>query len=50
MDLDYIRTQKKSTIVMVIILNMERVVTLHGEKRLDGTHQSGELLEKVVLN
>ncbi|MGM0124458.1 hypothetical protein IGI37_001836 [Enterococcus sp. AZ194] len=50
MDLEFIRTQKKETVVVVVVTNMDRVLSFTGEKVLDGHHQQGDIMERLVLN
>ena len=50
MDLPYIEQQGKETMVIVLITNMERVQQFSGTIGLEGNHQAGALLEKVILN
>jgi beta-glucoside PTS system EIICBA component len=50
MDLDFIKRQGKETIVIVLITNMDQVQKFSGVKNLEGMHQAGALLEKVILN
>ncbi|HFX3874630.1 TPA: glucose PTS transporter subunit IIA [Enterococcus faecium] len=50
MDLSYIQSQGKETIISVVITNMDRVISLSSSNNLEGKHQPGTLLEKAVLN
>lgn len=50
MDLAYIRSQGKETMIIVVITNMDRVATLSGLKALEGQHQAGALLERAQLS
>lgn len=50
MDLDYIRSQGKETMIIVVITNMDRVLSFSGMRDLDGLHPAGALLERAVLN
>lgn len=50
MDLPFIKQQGKETMVIVLITNMDRVQQFSGSTDLEGRHQAGALLEKVVLN
>ncbi|ALS02089.1 PTS beta-glucoside transporter subunit EIIBCA [Enterococcus silesiacus] len=50
MDLAYIRSQEKETMIIVVITNMDRVATLSGLKDLEGQHQAGALLERAQLS
>lgn len=50
MDLDYIHSQGKETMIIVVITNMERVLKFSGERNLEGQHQAGALLERALLN
>ncbi|KPG73821.1 glucose PTS transporter subunit IIA [Enterococcus sp. RIT-PI-f] len=50
MDLDFIKKQGKETMVIVLITNMNQVQKFSGVKNLEGMHQAGALLEKVILN
>ncbi|OTN77442.1 hypothetical protein A5886_002542 [Enterococcus sp. 8G7_MSG3316] len=50
MDLDYIKNQGKETMVIVLVTNMERVQQFSGVTNLEGDHQAGTVLEKVILN
>jgi len=50
MDLDYIHSQKKETMIIVVITNMDRVLKFSGERDLEGQHQAGALLERALLN
>ena len=50
MDLDYIRSQGKETMIIVVITNMDRVLSFSGMRDLEGQHQAGTLLERAVLN
>lgn len=50
MDLDFIKKQGKETMVIVLITNMDQVQKFSGVKNLEGMHQAGALLEKVILN
>lgn len=49
MDLDFIKRQGKETMVIVLITNMDQVQKFSGVKNLEGMHQAGALLEKVIL-
>ncbi|HIB3811418.1 TPA: glucose PTS transporter subunit IIA, partial [Enterococcus faecium] len=49
MDLSYIQSQGKETIISVVITNMDRVISLSSSNNLEGKHQPGTLLEKAVL-
>ncbi|MBV7391724.1 MULTISPECIES: glucose PTS transporter subunit IIA [Enterococcus] len=50
MDLAYIRNQGKETMVIVVITNMDRVLSFSGMRDLEGQHSAGTLLERAVLN
>jgi PTS system beta-glucosides-specific IIC component len=50
MDLDYIHSQGKETMIIVVITNMDRVLKFSGEKNLEGQHQAGAILERALLN
>lgn len=50
MDLEYIRSQGKETMIIVVITNMDRVLSFSGMRDLDGLHPAGALLERAVLN
>ncbi|MGM0214108.1 glucose PTS transporter subunit IIA [Enterococcus sp. AZ109] len=50
MDLEYIRKQGKETMIIVVITNMDRVLSFSGMRDLEGQHQAGALLERAVLN
>lgn len=50
MDLSFIRTQGKETMVIVLVTNMDRVAEIKAEKVLDGQHQPGDMLERAILN
>lgn len=50
MDLAYIRSQGKETMIIVVITNMDRIATLSGLKDLEGQHQAGALLERAHLS
>ncbi len=50
MDLDFIKKQGKETMVIVLVTNMDQVQKFSGVKNLEGMHQAGALLEKVILN
>lgn len=50
MDLSYIQSQGKETIISVVITDMDRVISLSSSNNLEGKHQPGTLLEKAVLN
>lgn len=50
MDLPYIQSQGKETMIIVLITNMDRVQSFSGTRTLEGQHQAGALLEKAVLN
>lgn len=50
MDLPFIKQQGKETMVIVLITNMDRVQQFSVSTDLEGRHQAGALLEKVVLN
>lgn len=50
MDLDYIHSQGKETMIIVVITNMDRVLKFSGERNLEGQHQAGALLERALLN
>ncbi len=49
MDLDFIKRQGKETMVIVLITNMDQAQKFSGVKNLEGMHQAGALLEKVIL-
>lgn len=50
MDLAYIRNQGKETMIIVVITNMDRVLSFSGMRDLEGQHPAGTLLERAVLN
>ncbi|KAF1298058.1 PTS beta-glucoside transporter subunit EIIBCA [Enterococcus sp. JM4C] len=50
MDLAFIKAQEKATTVIVVVTNMERVRSFAGEKIIDGRHQPGDVMERLVLN
>ncbi|MBO0472157.1 PTS glucose transporter subunit IIA [Enterococcus ureasiticus] len=50
MDLDYIHSQGKESMIVVVITNMDRVLTLSGLRDLEGQHQAGTLLERAQLS
>ncbi|MDU6524668.1 MAG: PTS glucose transporter subunit IIA, partial [Enterococcus sp.] len=50
MDLAYIQSQAKETMIIVVITNMDRVLSFSGMRDLEGRHQVGALLERAVLN
>lgn len=50
MDLPYIHSQGKKSMVIVVITNMDRVSKFSGERNLEGQHQAGALLERALLN
>ncbi|WP_375178536.1 glucose PTS transporter subunit IIA [Enterococcus rotai] len=50
MDIAYIRSQGKETMIIVVITNMDRIATLSGLKDLEGQHQAGALLERAHLS
>lgn len=49
MDLTYIRSQEKETMIIVVITNMDNVAKLSSLESLEGQHQAGELLEQAQL-
>lgn len=50
MDLDFIRGQKKETMVIVVVTNMDQISEIKAEKVLDGCHQPGDVLERAILS
>lgn len=50
MDLPYIHSQGKKSMVIVVITNMDRVSKFSGERNLEGQHQAGALVERALLN
>ncbi|GCF92685.1 PTS system beta-glucoside-specific EIIBCA component [Enterococcus florum] len=50
MDLAYLQSQGKETMIIVIITNMDRVLSFSGMRDLEGQHSAGALLERAVLN
>lgn len=50
MDLAYIHSQGKESMIIVVITNMDRVLKFSGERDLEGQHQAGVILERALLN
>lgn len=50
MDLDYIQNQGKETTIVVVVTNMDRVLTFSSVDNLEGQHEVGELLNRISLN
>lgn len=50
MDLAYIHSQGKESMIIVVITNMDRVLKFSGERDLEGQHQVGVILERALLN
>ena len=50
MDLEFIHSQGKETMIIVVITNMDRILKFSGEKDLEGQHQAGVVLERALLN
>ncbi|MBO0462054.1 PTS glucose transporter subunit IIA [Enterococcus sp. DIV1298c] len=50
MDLPYIHSQGKKSMVIVVITNMDRIAKFSGERNLEGQHQAGAILERALLN
>lgn len=50
MDLGYINSKGKESMIVVIITNMDRVLSISSESNIEGQHQPGVLLERALLN
>lgn len=50
MDLGYINSKGKESMIVVIITNMDCVLSISSESNIEGQHQPGVLLERALLN